>query len=347
MPRPASTPNCLARHATAKRRRPGTLRWTACWAGLLLALGCGQSALREPLDPAQPQGSLLELPPRAVSQAGEVLHAQVELLGLQLGTLETSSCPARGALPATMQTQITGASLVNFIRKVGGDARTELAASRSPRVSEYNFREGDILRHYRVEYQPGRFHYLYDNGGQATRTGQGSVPEGASPQDLHSAVGLLRAWRPRLGERAHFYVVAGRRLWRVDVTSVGPQVIETQGVSRLTHRIDGEGVRLWDEPDTSPRQFSLWLSDDADRVPVRVQADSKLGAVTMTLTEREQAPASCQQPSPTPALSEASDREQPATQSVRFSPQVATSAPRVGSAWQGPQLSTTGSLEKR
>jgi hypothetical protein len=344
MPCPAaSTPTCLVRHASARRRRSDTVGRLGLGVGLLLAIACGQSAVREPLDPARPQGSLLALPARAVLPTGEVLRAKVELLGLQLGTLETSSCPARAPLPATMQTQITGASLVNFIRKVGGDGRTELSGSRAPRVSEYNFREGDILRHYRVEYQPGRFDYSYDNGGEATRTGQGSVPEGASPQDLHSAVVLLRAWRPRLGERAHFYVVAGRRLWRVDVTSVGPQVIETQGAARLTYRIDGEGIRLWEESDTSRRQFSLWLSDDPDRVPVRMQADSKLGAVTMTLTEREQSPASCKQPSPTPTVSGASHRQE----STGLSLDPAPSSPRLGSAWQSPQLSTTGGMEKR
>jgi hypothetical protein len=318
----------LARHA----RAASAVRGLGLCAGMLLASACGQSALSEPADPGRPQGRLLPLPDEGKRQSGEVLHAQVELLGLRLGTLETASCPARGQLPATVETQITGASLVNLIRKVGGDAKTELSGSRAPRWSEYNFREGDILRHYRVEYQPGRYDYLYDNGGEASRTGQGDVPEGASPHDLHSAVLLLRGWRPRLGERAHFYVVAGRRLWRVDVRSAGPQVIETQGSARLTYRIDGKGVRLWEEADTSPRQFSLWLSDDVDRVPVRMQADSKLGAITMTLTEREQSSASCKQQNAAPALSGASEREDMASEPR------AELGRGVGSAWHSPEL---------
>jgi hypothetical protein len=98
---------------------------------------------------------------------------------------------------------------------------------------------------------------------------------------------LLRAWRPRLNETAYFHVVLGRRLWRVDVVSAGPQVIKTNGVARLTHRIDGAGARLWRPSDVEPRRFSLWLSEDPERVPLRMVADASFGEVTMTLTERE------------------------------------------------------------
>jgi hypothetical protein len=105
---------------------------------------------------------------------------------------------------------------------------------------------------------------------------------------------LLRSWRPRLHETAYFHVVLGRRLWRVDVVADGPQVIKiTGGAARLTHRIDGVGVRLWQTSEVEPRRFSLWLSEDPERVPLRMVADASFGEVTMTLAERNVGSARC------------------------------------------------------
>jgi hypothetical protein len=224
----------------------------------------------------------------------EILHAEVELFGLQIAALESSFCPASTDGPATVETRVTAAPLVNVIRHTSGDAKTELAELFPvPQSSEYHFRDGDLLRHYEVQYRAGGYEYAYDNGGPERRTGQSAVPEGATPHDLHSAMMLLRSWRPRLGEAAYFFIVLGRRLWRVDVTAAGPQVITSQGGPRLTHRIDGIGVRLWESAETSPRRFSVWLSEDAHRVPVRMLADASFGEVIMTLTERQLGVASC------------------------------------------------------
>lgn len=193
-----------------------------------------------------------------------------------------------------METRVTSSPIVNVIRRTSGEAKTELSdVSPAPQASEYHFRDGDLLRHYRVEYRAGTYQYAYDNGGHARQTGEHAVPEGAEPHDLHSAMLLLRRWRPRLDEAAYFYVVLGRKLWRVDVTAAGPQVIKIQEAPRLTHRIDGVATRLWESADAAPRRFSVWLSEDKERVPVRMVADASFGEVTMTLTERELGVARC------------------------------------------------------
>jgi hypothetical protein len=45
---------------------------------------------------------------------------------------------------------------------------------------------------------------------------------------------------------------------------------------------------------TSPKRFSVWLSEDADRVPLRMVADASFGQVTMTLTGRDTSDRDCQ-----------------------------------------------------
>lgn len=264
--------------------------------GLLLMLGCGGGAVGHPEVP-DPQGRLLAPASGAALRVDtpEVLRAEVEVFGLQIGTLKSSLCPPTAQALGTMETSVTSAPIVNVIRRTSGEAKTEFAElSPAPQASEYNFRDGDLLRHYRVEYGAGNYQYVYDNGGPQTLTGRNEVPEGASPHDLHSAMLLLRTWRPRLDEAAYFYVVLGRKLWRVDVSAAGPQVIKTQGAPRLTHRLDGVAVRLQQSPEVAPRRFSVWLSEDSERVPVRMVADASFGELTMTLTEREVGGRSCE-----------------------------------------------------
>jgi hypothetical protein len=264
------------------------LRWLRSGVALLpCALGCAHDArLEVPRSDARAQ--LIAAPPRAEQQ--ELLRAEVELFGLPLGSLESSSCPHADGV--TVSTRVEPAALVNALHRSGGDARTELSPI-GPSLSEYFIQDGSLLRHYRIEHHPGAFDYLYDNGGEARRTGQGSVPEGAHPHDLHSALALLRGWRPRLDEAGYFYVVLGRRLWRVDVRHMGPEMIHAQGAPQLTQRLDGVSVRLWQPEAVEPRRFSIWLSADAARVPLRMVADASFGQVTLALSKREPLSARC------------------------------------------------------
>jgi len=256
-----------------------------------LALVCAATACAHDARLEAPRtdahAELISLPPAArIPAQAERLQADVVLFGLPLGHLESSLCP--GGDSTTIETHVEPAALVNALHRSGGDARTELAPlSPFPRWSDYNIQDGDLLRHYRVDHREGGFDYLYDNGGEATRTGQGSVPEGAFPHDLQSALVLLRAWRPRLGEVGYFYVVLGRRLWRTEVTYAGPQVLKTESVPRLTQRLDGVSVRLWQPSGVEPRRFSLWLTEDPERLPLRMVADASFGQVTLTLTGRK------------------------------------------------------------
>jgi hypothetical protein len=255
---------------------------------------CARDAVIESVE-ADAGGHLLEPGgSRDLGRRSEVLRAEIDLLGLSLASMESHRCPAIEGRPASIETRVEPAPLVRAIRRTSGEARTVFAGeTAAPTRSDYVMRDGSLLRHYLVEHAEGRFDYSYDNGGPLSRRGHDDVPEGATAHDLHSATVLLRAWRPRLEETAYFYVVLGRRLWRVDVAAKGPQVIKIDGVPQLTYRIDGIGVRAWQPSEVEPRHFSLWLSEDPDRVPLRMVADASFGEVTMTLTDRKAGSARC------------------------------------------------------
>lgn len=107
--------------------------------------------------------------------------------------------------------------------------------------------------------------------------------------DTHSAMAQVRGWRPTLGTTRSVFVVGGRRLWRVDVKFLGSETIGSAVGNRRAIKFEGASFRARPnftiETDKPMRTFTVWLSDDADRVPLRVLAKTELGDVTVDLTE--------------------------------------------------------------
>jgi uncharacterized protein DUF3108 len=112
--------------------------------------------------------------------------------------------------------------------------------------------------------------------------------------DAHTAMAALRGWRPAPGQvgagtTRSVVVVGGRRLWRVDVQLVGSDTIGSAVGNRRAVVYEGKSYRarpnLTIESNKPGRTFRVWLSDDADRVPLRVSAQTELGDIVMELTE--------------------------------------------------------------
>lgn len=109
--------------------------------------------------------------------------------------------------------------------------------------------------------------------------------------DTHSAMAQLRGWRAAPGTTRTVFVVGGRRLWRVDVRYAGEEMIGSVLGNRRAVKLTGAAYRAranFDVESAKPaRTFSVWLSDDADRVPLKMTADTELGEVTMDLSSYE------------------------------------------------------------
>ena len=76
---------------------------------------------------------------------------------------------------------------------------------------------------------------------------------------------------PAPGTTRSVFVVGGRRLWRVDVTYIGNETIGSELGNRATVEFEGASFRasreLHSRDASKPaRTFTVWLSDDADRV---------------------------------------------------------------------------------
>lgn len=94
-----------------------------------------------------------------------------------------------------------------------------------------------------------------------------------SEQDVHSAIALLRGWRSEHGQRTELHVGLGGGHFDVSVWDAGRDVV----ASKPAVRYDGSVA------ETIP--VSLWLSDDAARVPLAFRADTKLGTISLELAE--------------------------------------------------------------
>lgn len=297
----SSRPRALLAAAASATARRGA------WAGFLLVVlvgilgvggsGCGQaaSAVAAPAPEAARESPLLA-GPFGGPAVQESLLAEVDLLGVPLGSLRSQYCPETEHSGPVQRSVMTPAKLIRAVRRSGGHATTQFASERVQHSSEYHFDDGPVALDYRVRYTPGTYTWQYDRGGRQTLRGRYSVPEQAYPHDLHSALALLRSWQPKAGQTAHFYAVMGRKLWRVEVTAQGTSMLRQGRSSRLAWRVEGVAESLWKAPPgkkRKERRFELWLSDDPTRVPLRLVADAKVGRVKLDLVDWQQAPGRC------------------------------------------------------
>jgi len=116
------------------------------------------------------------------------------------------------------------------------------------------------------------------------------------PSPVHdnlSGLAALRAWEPKPGERATLWSFGGSRLWRTVLTAEKDEDVETElGVMRA-RKISASSMRMTltaEEDKSRPaRQWSIWISTDERRIPVRIEAHLDYGDVVVRATSYETA----------------------------------------------------------
>ncbi len=91
-----------------------------------------------------------------------------------------------------------------------------------------------------------------------------SLPDGKSIHTFHTALGWLRAWADPAAANAYLFVLAAGKQYRLDVEA--PVVEDLLGASTL--RIACRARALAPEGDSIA--LTIWLSNDAARVPKRL-----------------------------------------------------------------------------
>jgi len=107
--------------------------------------------------------------------------------------------------------------------------------------------------------------------------------------DLNSFLIRLRSWEAPPGTVEVADVVRSRYLWRTWIELVGDEAVATSLGDLPAVRFEGRAQRLHRDgriDETSPiRSYALWISDDADRVPLRLIGRTAYGDIAMELVE--------------------------------------------------------------
>jgi len=115
-------------------------------------------------------------------------------------------------------------------------------------------------------------------------TWEPQLPGGQIAQSTHTALGLLRGWQAREGDRAHLFVRMRQRVLRMDVVAAHRERVSSVLGRRRALRIDGVAVPVGGEltPESGQRSFpaSFWIDEaGGERVPVRIEIESGFGGI--------------------------------------------------------------------
>lgn len=252
--------------------------------------GCaGADAATAPQTPAPTAAHQVELG----LHPGEMMAFEVQLAGVlvgeaQLAVGEIGTVDGRRAIVVKSRAATAGAAAL--VRKIVDEATTVIDADTGAAISvETNVEMGNKKTVASATFTPTfaevRFQRNEDKQPSVFRvdTRLGKL------HDAHSAMAQLRGWKATPGTLRSVSVIGGRRIWHVDVKYVGEETIG--GAAGNRRAVVYEGVSFRARRDLKPetakpsRKFRVWLSDDADRVPLKVVANTELGEVVMSLTD--------------------------------------------------------------
>jgi hypothetical protein len=189
---------------------------------------------------------------------GERFEYNVSLLGLQVGLLRSAvgslgEIEGRPAVIVRSRGSSSGVLALVF-SELTYDLETTLVVGRSVPVRTVEESrvelDGEVLHHEREEREDEIIRH-----------------------DLHSFICALRDWRSRVGDRAEFRL-------RVGGLNVKGTVWDARREYRASSHVDAiryDGIAHESYP------FTVWISDDAARAPIAVQASTKWGVVVVEL----------------------------------------------------------------
>jgi Protein of unknown function (DUF3108) len=223
---------------------------------------------------------------------GETMAFECELAGVLVGEaqLAVGELGELGGRPAiVVKSRAATAGAAALVRKIVDEATTIIdAGTGQPLAVDSNVEIGGKRTVANAKFGPAAVEVTFQRDGAARQGFR--VPNGGQRlHDAHSAMAQLRGWKGAPGELRTVYVIGGRRLWRIDVTYVGEQTVGSAAGNRRAVVYDGVSYRarrdLAPESNKPARRFRVWLSDDGDRVPLKVTAATELGDIVLTLND--------------------------------------------------------------
>jgi hypothetical protein len=225
--------------------------------------------------------------------AGETMSFDVRLGGILVGEAEFA-VGQPGAVDdhraLAVHSLIATAGAAAFVKKVSDDAVTMIDMSTGlPLTMTSQVTTGGIDWHAELIFHGGAIDATSTRSDQP-RVSHDHFAFGALlAHDTHSAMAAMRGWEAEPGASKTLWVMGGKRIWKSVVTFDGRETIGTQLGNRAAVRYSGLAWRangaLKVDDGKPARDFVVWLSDDGDRVPLRVVAKTELGEIVIELTQ--------------------------------------------------------------
>ncbi len=272
------------------------------WVLLVSLLGaCGGAAagVLDPTvggvaEPAAAEAAIVD-PGLTAVVPGESMRFEVRMAGVLAGeasfvTGEPGLVDGRRAI--AMSSRVGTAGAFALVKDIRDDATSILDLDTLlPMSTTGSVRFGAKGAQTETRFADGKAVLRHTPMGQTTRTLTYDF-RGEIVHDAHSAMAAMRVWPAELGSTRVLWVLGGRRIWRSEIKVAGREVIGTVLGNQAALRFEGVAGRAL--PDLSldntrpPRTFSVWVSDDADRVPLKIVAHTELGDVEITLVDYQQ-----------------------------------------------------------
>jgi len=270
-------------------RRGHTTRRLVCHVGLVIALAaCGNRVAPPTRDWNVPAAKLGTQPPFA--SPGERVRYRVTALGLELAALTMAVgevTPVEGKQAVVLQAVAESVGLAARVKPVRVEFTSWIdVASGLPLL----FRAAEAQ-----EIVEARFTKLADKKFPIS-TQEPDAPEkiemqttNGQPLELLGVLLLLRSWDSRVGGSSTFEAVRSSYMWRMQATLVARESIATELGELPTVKFDSVSRRLMRDGSidqgTEPRKFSVWISDDAERVPLLMVAETDYGDIKIEIVD--------------------------------------------------------------
>ena len=223
---------------------------------------------------------------------GEAMAFEVRLAGVlageaQLAVGDVGEINGKQAIVVRSRAATAGAAAL--VKKISDEAITTIdVANGHPMTLDAVVENNGKRTVATAKFDGGTAIVTYQRSGEAEKTSKMSFKD-ITLLDAHTAMAQLRGWRAAKGAMRTVHVIGGRRLWRIEVTFAGNETIGSALGNRRAVVFEGKSYRarpnMQIESQKPARTFTVWLSDDADRVPLKVSAATELGDITMDLTE--------------------------------------------------------------
>ena len=240
------------------------------------------------------------LPGSAHFVPGESMRFELSLRGILGGEAALGvGVPGErdGKSVVIVRSRVASAGVVAMFKEVRDEVTTSIDAQTGlPLEHHAEVKFGDKERIINSTFaggEPGNFKIevlRIDRRGRAQY--RQAMPDKLAAYDSHAAMGAIRGWRAEPGQHAYLYALVGRHLWQNTIRMTGRERVRTRLGAFDAIRIDGVARRmhrnLREDTRKPARYYTIWLSDDAQRMPILVTGKTEYGDVKAELVDYNQ-----------------------------------------------------------